>query len=267
MRRGTGQKFVVPSKKRSRLSSGETREKLIEAGIDALAEQGLSVGLDAVNLEQAVRDADVPRSSAYAVWSGDDVVAPQELFQRAVLMRVLEARRTTTEQLMEQVHEFLADPPKGLSQDELRRELIRVTSTSNLRNVAESSTWQIVLAMRSIMQSAPAGNRDEDLLDWMRDNEEELRNETIERLYKPMAELFGLRPRAEFGEKAWHYGEIALSSLSEGLAMRHALDAGNYFYGLPNPDVPDRQPNWSIYSILFESIIDTFFESTDGTGD
>ena len=82
-----------------------------------------------------------------------------------------------------------------------------------------------------------------------------------------MAELFGLRPRAEFGEKAWHYGEIALSSLSEGLAMRAALDAGNYFYGLPNPGVPDGQPNWSIYSILFESIIDTFFESTDGTGD
>ena len=256
---------MTPTNKRQRLSSDETRERLIQAGIEALAEQGLSVGLDAVNLEQAVRDAAVPRSSAYAVWSVDDVLAPQELFQRAVLMRAVEDRRSTTHRLMEQVDEFLADPPQGLSEQQLRRELIRVAASANLQNVSDSTTWQIVFAMRSIMQSTPIYNRDKDLLEWMQRNEEDLRNETIELLYKPMAEMFGLRPKPEFGERAWHLGEIALSSLSEGLAMRASLNASAYFYGLPHPEIPDGESNWSIYAILFEKIIDAFFEEVDPT--
>jgi len=255
--------FVTPAGKRQRLSSEESRERLLAAGVAALAERGLSTGLDAVNLEQAVRDSQVPRSSAYAVWSTDDFYAPQELFQREVLMRAVEDRRATTDRLMEQVTGFLADPPTGLSQEELLRELIRFAATASLENIVNSTSWQIVFAMRSIMQSAPPANRDKELFEWMEENEEALRVETIETIYKPLAEIFGLRPRPEFGERAWHLGEIALSSLVEGLAMRHSLRAGEYFYGLPNPESASDEPNWSIFSLFYEKVIDIFFEAVE----
>jgi len=251
---------VASAGKKQRLSAEESRERLIEAGIASLAEHGLSMGLDAVNLEQAVRDSNVPRSSAYAVWSIDEVYAPQELFQRQVLMRAVQGRRTTTDQLMAQVAEFLADPPAEMSHEELMRELIRVAATSNLENVINSASWQIVHAMRSIMQSAPPESRDQEILTWMQDNEEQLRVETIENLYKPMAAMFGLRPRPEFGEDAWHLGEIAMSAFSEGLVMRYSLRASDYFYGLSNPNVADDNENWSIYALMFEKVIDVFFE-------
>lgn len=244
--------------KKQRLSAEECRSRLVAAGIDALAERGLSVGLDAVNLEQAVRDAGVPRSSAYAAWSREDH-SPQELFQQAVLMRAVETRRETTDALNHEVAEFLADMPEGLSNQDLLRELIRRIATSNLQTVLESRSWQIVFAMRSILNTASENSALEDeLLTWMRTDEETLRNETIDTLYRPMAEVFEMRPRPEYGEKAWHLTEIAASSLSEGLSMRHQLPAADYFYGLAHPEAPAE--DWSIMALLFERIVDMFFE-------
>jgi len=73
---------------------------MVAAGIDALERNGLAIGLDTVNLEQAVRDADVSRSSAYAAWSADGAHTPQELFQRTVLKQVVLNRRETITKTM-----------------------------------------------------------------------------------------------------------------------------------------------------------------------
>jgi len=250
---------VTPAGKKKRLSSEESRERLIQAGIDALAREGLSVGMDSVNLEQAVRDSTVPRSSAYAVWSTDEEFSPQELFQREVLLRAVDRRKETTERLMEEIAEHLADEDESLSREEKRRELVRIAATSSLRNVQESASWQIVFALRSILQTAPTESRDQDLLDWISRNEEEARIETIEQLYKPLAEMFGLRPRPEFGERAWHLAEISSASLVEGMAMRSALSASQHFYGHPNP-ASSEDNEWSLYALLFERMIDVFLE-------
>ena len=249
--------------KRQRLSSDESRELLVDAGLQALKENGLSIGLDAVSLETAVRDSAVPRSSAYAVWSTDDVYSPQESYQRTVLMRAIADRRSTLDSLMQQVVVILDTAPPDMSQDELLREMIRVASANNTNELAGSWSWQIVLAMRTVINTAPAGGQDPELADWMNESEEELRLETIERVYKPMAAVFGLRPRPEFGERAWHLGEIAAASLAEGIAMRESLGASKYLNGLPNPSEPNGQDNWSLYALMFEQVMHTFFERID----
>lgn len=245
--------------KKPRLSADECKERLVVAGLDALAERGLSIGLDAVNLEQAVRDAEVPRSSAYAAWSGKDDRSPQELFQQAVLMRAVQARRETEDAFGLAISDFLEAIPEGLSKREQLRELIRRTATANLRAVLNSRSCQIVFAMRSIVNTASSQSLlDEELLAWIQTTEQTLRNETIETLYKPMAAFFGMQPRPEYGDKAWHLAEIASSSLSEGLSMRYRLPAGNYFYDLQHPEAAGE--DWSLMALLFERIIDVFFE-------
>ena len=245
--------------KKQRLSAEECRQRLIAVGVAALTEQGLSVGLDAVSLEQAVRDAQVPRSSAYAAWSADGDHTPQELFQHAVLMRTIADRRETNEALHAELAKMMDEIPEGMDRSQLLREMIKRLSTLNLQTVIDSRSWQVVFAMRSILHTANSSSLlDDELREWIGSSEQTLRNETIETLYKPMAEFFGLRPRPAYGDKAYHLVEIASSSLSEGLSMRAKLPAGEYLFEQPHPEVPGE--DWSLLALLFERIVDTFFE-------
>ena len=253
------EKFVSAIEGKQRLSVEECRERLIDAGMASLAEHGMSIGLDAVSLEHAIVEAKVPRSSAYAALSPNSQSSSQEVLQRQVLMRVVDARKETIDALMSMIAEFMADQPEGLSGRELYRELIRVAGSFNLNSVMESRPWQIVFAMRSIINTVP-DVRDQDLLDWMAEGERELRNATIDTLYRPMAELFGLRPRSVYGEDAWHLLEIAQSSLAEGLSMRGSLEASQYFHGLTHFDNPDDDSDWSIFALLFDRFAMKFFE-------
>lgn len=223
----------------------------------------MSIGLDSVNLEQAVRDADVPRSSAYAIWSTHETLAPQEAFQRAVLRRAADDRTRTIAQLQRTVGEVVEQHAATMSSRELLMELIRVGGGENVSALSESLGWQLMIAVRAILQSAPE-SLDAELTIWMNDSEEEVRLSTIEEVYRPFVALLGLEPRPEFGERAYHYGEIAASSLAEGLSMRNKLRASEYLTGINHPEVNDPDKPWSLYALMFEQLLRVFFQPVDG---
>jgi hypothetical protein len=54
--------------------------------------------------------------------------------------------------------------------------------------------------------------------------------------------------------------------MAEGLAMRYSLRAGEYLDGIVHPMHPDPDNLWSLYSLLFEKIVQTFFQPADGSG-
>ena len=243
--------------KKQRLSAEETRQRLIDVGVELLCTHGMSVGLDAVTLEQAVRTADVSRSSAYAAWSTDDDYSPQELFQRTVLRQAVLDRNATIAELQEVVAEVVATHADTMTPAELLREMIRVGGGTNIRSVANSASWQLVTALRSILHSTSGGDRDEDFASWMDEAEETLRVDTIENVYKPLVELTGLTPRPEYGDLAYQYGEISAAALCEGLATRYSLSASEYLDGLTHPKDPDRE--WSLYALMFERMVQAYF--------
>lgn len=243
--------------KKQRLSAEETRQRLIDVGVQLLSTHGMSIGLDSVTLEQAVRAAEVSRSSAYAAWSTDDEYSPQELFQRTVLRQAVLDRNATVAELQEVVANVVATHAQTMSPAELLREMIRVGGGTNIISVANSTSWQLVTALRSILHSTSDGERDEDLAAWMDETEEDLRVETIENVYKPLAELAGLTPRPEYGELAYQYGEISAAALSEGLSTRYSLSASEHLDGLKHPKDPDNE--WSLYALMFERIVHTYF--------
>lgn len=245
--------------KKQRLSAQQTRDRLVLAGLDALALNGLSVGLDAISLDQAVQDAGVPRSSAYAALSNGEG-SPQEVLQRAVLMEAVATRSETIDGLMAQVGEFVAAPPEGLSGRALFRELIRIGGNYHFDGLSDSRAWRIVYAIRAIVNTGAPATQDAELIAWLAETDSELRNQTIDTLYKPLAELFGLQPRPQYGEDAWSLMEIAHSAVIEGLAMRSALDASKYFDELRHVDESDGESNWSLYALLFERFAEVFFE-------
>lgn len=251
------------TRSRKRLSADETRVRLIEAGLDALAENGLSIGLESVTLDTAVRDAEVSRSSAYAVWSIDEELSPQSMFQRAVLKQAVVERKETIARTQKTALEVLDRLGADVSPAALLRELARVTGGENARAVAESRSWQLVVALRSVLHSAPDHSRDEELAEWMSESERLYREETIRTVYEPVAEILGIRPRPEYGEMAWHYGEIAAASLSEGLAPRYFMDTREYLDGIERLGPTGHVESWSLFSIVLETIITTFFEPID----
>lgn len=255
----------MSSSRRPRLSAEETRERLLGAGLAELARQGMSIGLDAVNLEQAVRDAGVSRSSAYAVWSTDDQFAPQELFQRAVLRRAVADRSATIERLRDSAAAVYEANVGTMTTRQLLAEVIRVAATENVQAVADSPSWQLVIAVRAILHSAPDDQRDDDLASWMNDSEEELRLSTIADVFRPFVEILGIEPRPEYGELAYQYGEISSSAMSEGLAMRYSLRAHEFVHGIVHPRNPDPDKLWSLYALMFENIVHTFFQPSDGS--
>ncbi|MGI9606842.1 MAG: hypothetical protein ACR2P0_11950 [Acidimicrobiales bacterium] len=249
--------------KRKRLSAEETRDRTCEAGVNLIGDHGLALGLDTINLEQAIKAADVSRSSAYAAWSTDENYSPQELFQRTVLKQAVIDRRLTIERTQAAALEVVESRGATLSPAELFRELSRVTGGVNARSVAESRSWQLVVALRSVLNSAPAGERDNDLADWMSESEKEFREETIETVYRPFIELLGLRPKAEYGDDAYHLGEIAAAALAEGLAPRYFMETERWLDGIERTTSGGESQNWSLFSIVFEQIALTFFEPID----
>lgn len=251
------------TKPRKRLSADETRERLIDAGLDSLARHGLSIGLDSVTLDNAVRDADVSRSSAYAVWSIDDELSPQSLFQRAVLKQAVVERKEAVARTQRTALEVIEALGPDSSPADLFRELARLTGGSNARAVASSRGWQIVVALRSVLNSEPDRTRDEELAAWLSESERLYREETIREVYKPVAAVLGIRPKPEYGEQAWHYGDIAASALAEGLATRYFMDTAEYLDEIDRVGPTGRVEQWSLFSIVFESIVMTFFEPVD----
>lgn len=249
--------------RRKRLSAAETRDRLVRVGIDSIIANGMTIGLESVNLEQAVKDASVSRSSAYAAWSNDDDYAPQELFQRTVLRAAIVERKETIARTQATAFEVIDRLGPDTNLPELLSELARQTGGVNARAVAESRSWQLVVALRSVLHSAAPEARDHELAEWMSESERLYREETIENIYRPLTEVLRIRPRPEFGDEAFHYGEIAAASLAEGLAPRYFMSSAEYLEGISRPDGHGGSQEWSLFSIVFERLVLTFFEPVD----
>lgn len=252
--------------RKTRLSSEETKTRLIDAGIEALKESGMSIGMDSVNLEQAVRDADVSRSSAYAVWSTEGL-SPQEDFQRAVFFRAVADRKQTLESLRDLIGSTYVEIADSGTPQQVLKEIIRVTGKQNIEATADSISWKLVIALRAVLHSASEEERDQELVDWIHEQSEELRVHTIETVYKPLAAAVGLTPRPQYGDRAYELGEVCASAVSEGFSMRYWLDTRPYLDGLFHPDETDGEPNWSMYALVFEQIVHMFFLPASGSWD
>lgn len=252
--------------RRPRLSSEETKERLIDAGIAALAASGMSIGLNAVNLEEAVRDAEVSRSSAYAVWSNGSY-SPQEEYQRAVLLQAIDERRVTLEVLTRNVGALYEELGKTMSPRQMLREVIRLSAAQNVQATADSLGWKLVIALRAIMHSAPEHERDDEFVQWMAESAAVLRSYTIENIYRPLAAIVGLVPRSQYGERAWELGYEATSAITEGFSMRYWLDSENYLDGLPHHSIEGGEANWGMYALIFEQVTEMFFVPASGSWD
>ncbi len=243
--------------RRPRRSAEQTRELLVERGLAALHERGLSVGLDAVTLETAFREADLPRSSAYAAWASQDPAqTPQETFQREVLRRAIRSRLgdlSATADTGQSVLDAL-DPDAAPAQN--LRNVLRAGSEVNFAIGISSTIWRLVMALQALLGATPGAEVDEELAGWLSAAEAELRETSIATIYRPLGELIGFEPRPEFGEQAWELMAISAGAFAEGLVARHRLDGAR-----PHLTDIDRDGEpWTLLALGLEALVHQFFD-------
>lgn len=253
----------MPERKRGRppkFEADEVRRLLIDAGVEAVEQAGVTRGLDAVNLDAALRATNVPRGAAYRAWGGN-TTAPQDEYRLAVLLEIL--RMTPTSAGLQFT--------EGVIDDELRRHsealgsndrerlnvaaraMIRVVGAANFRRLEKSPKWFIYRAA-----AFSAGTRPDELpevLEAVRYGEEVLIDD-YGRMFEAMAELFHYRLRSEY-----RLSEFTMSvyALNDGLAA--SVGRTHRLWGIERATGPHGEmEEWSLFAVGVEAMIDQFFE-------
>lgn len=227
----------------------------------ALLSEGVTIGLDAVRVADAIETTGASRATAYRALA-DDELEPQELLRREVLLRVLQRDSRAANlgvveaAIAEEFERFgeLPEPDDAAGRARLHRALIRASSAASYHNVAGLRERAILIAAYGATSSLDPGTEA-----WQHEalvaGEHGLSSQ-FGQLYAESLAMFGLRLRP--GVTIEHFA-IALASLLEGLVMRARFRDDLDGIVLPTgPDGDDEQ--WTLFGIASEGIVQAFCE-------
>ncbi len=130
----------------------ETKDRVLSAALQQFREQGLTVGIDHIGLEQVIKGAGVSRATAYRIWPN------KRQFLADVIVAAVagtELRGETGEtmgafqDLLRYEDEFVSDPT-------VRRHIIvdavRMSSTIDFDHLVTSPAWASFLALEATTQ-------------------------------------------------------------------------------------------------------------------
>lgn len=246
-------------KPRRRLTAEESKGLLVEAGLEMFDTEGMAPSFDAITLERAVRSTGVSRSSAYNIWSDENTeYSPQEAFQWEVIKHLI-ADATVSQTTDAFLSAGTAALESGLEGIELRRELIRRAANAHLVGLEQRRSLRIVYALLASANSVPEASVNQQLMQWLRDNEANFRDRLISGAFLPFAVAVNYVPRPEFDpDLVWLQFTAALMSVGDGLFSRTRLTSPDVLYGvLPADGDPE---GWSLYAIAVDALVERFFE-------
>jgi AcrR family transcriptional regulator len=138
--------------RRSRSTAGD---RVLDAAVARIREQGISVGLDGISLEEAIAASGVSRATAYRRWPN------RTEFLRAVLVRVVHEAHLEPEGPgeVDAIRGFIEAHRDVFGTDAGRRtivvECLRISAEADFRRLATSREWRDYLALRATCGSLP----------------------------------------------------------------------------------------------------------------
>jgi len=220
--------------------------------------EGVESGLDAVTLDGAIIDADVPRGMSYKIWQ-DENRTPQDAFRRATVIDLLSIPATAgLPATRELTHDFFEEHRDTLANGSVERrkklldEAIRRIGGFNYASLADSGNWKLYTALRSAAITRP--EVDPAIIEVLLAGEHYLINQYCS-LYQQIAEAFGLQLRE--GLTMEHFA-AASYAVNEGLAQQMATTSLKTDIALTDSDGNDQ--DWTLFSIAFLAITDHFFK-------
>lgn len=256
------EKFVVTPRPRGRppkYPPDEVRQRLLEAALATLTLHGVESGLDAVTLDGAILDADVPRGMAYKIWRTEDVT-PQDAFRHATVLHILSMPATSglpaTRAYTEEAFASRADELESTDKEvrrRLLREMTRVVGEFNYLTLENSTNWKLYSAIRTA--ALTRSDTEPAVLEALRAGEEYL-IANYSKLYLEVAERIGMRLKPDYRIEEF---AAATYAVNEGLSGR--LSRNYRKVEIDRPTGPDgASQEWTLFSIAFEALIDHFFE-------
>lgn len=236
----------------------QVRERLVDSGIRALRENGVEIGLDAVALDAAIVEADVPRGMSYRIWQDSDL-SPQNALRREVVLKLLslpttggiQATRARAAQWIEEHGSIDTATPESRSR--AISEMVRVVGGFNHELLDTSEEWKLYNALRSAALTRESTEAPE-IIELLR-NGEDLIIDAYSELFSESAQLFGLKLRSEFSIEQF---SASAHGLNEGLSARlsNKYQTSDILRASNNGDIAE----WSLFAIGLEALIRQFFE-------
>ncbi len=208
---------------------------MLDAAVGMITEQGLTVSLDHIRLDEVVEAADVARTSAYRRWPYKDLFIADLLIELAQASRLGTGWGTTDTLIVETLSGLLPRPPKAdPDQDRLDVlvEVLRVSAQADVEAVLASPDWRTHIALQATLLGLPDGELRSAVGANLRAAEERF-GATRADAFRRLAALWGYRP-VDAGTNEGGSGALdgfaqlalALTSTMTGLVIRASSEPG-----------------------------------------
>ena len=248
---------MASSDGRQRLSTKETRDKLIDAGCELLRGFGLQGGMGVLSFADSMELADVPRTSAYRAFPSEDG-DPQAQFRVAVMLEAIDRMVVDTSYVAMVLAELTGfeHTPEGRAAE--LRELIRRWTQAALDSNLENDGMRTLDALHYVaaLSSAP----DEEMLSALR-NLQVKGHAQFRPLYETIIERYGLRFRENFDLEVLTSIIRALSGLA---VIEWQVHPGTRQTMRPTGPGGEEQP-WSLSGITVEGLATVLLEADPDT--
>ena len=238
--------------------ASEVRERLVDAGIDALRKDGVDSGLDAVVLDATIAAAEVPRGMAYRIWQ-DSARTPQDALRHDVVLKLLSlpadaGLQATRELLAAELKAHSAEVSKDDAESRrgLVSELVRTVGAFNHEALNSSEEWRLYNALRCAAITRP--DVDAEMMKLLKAGEDLLISEYAA-LYEEIASTLGWTLRENFTIEQFAATAYALN---EGLSSR--LSSNYRDTGIVRSDPSGEAQEWVLFCVGLEALVNQFFE-------
>ncbi|MEO6126400.1 MAG: hypothetical protein ABIR32_22090 [Ilumatobacteraceae bacterium] len=242
----------------------DLRRLMVDAGIELLVDDGMHGGENvtiAKVIDRISERGDDPVTKG-SVLGKDRLWPSQRAFQ-------LEVQQTFASQIGELgvtrggTYEAAAavldaaELSTAAGRDVAVRELCRVAGRASFDGILASREWRIWLA---IWATAMTTNDELEVGSAIRQGEMNSIQVVMESLYMPLAEVFGLRIKPEFGPDGLLMFTLCVAALTDGLAIRMRYTTIP-MDDIERPSAPDGSTQtWHLFAIGFEGLLKQFFD-------
>lgn len=235
----------------------ELQDRLLASARRSLRERGPGCGLDAVTLDDAITDADVPRGSAYQLWQ-HETLSPQLAFRNAVALDILRSSNDRGRIAIEAMKESLDVHNSDLegTVDERRWAFSQVTRqvvNDSFDHLTASRGWRVYNALRAAMLGkAP---RITAAIDAIERGERQL-VESLAEVATTVADTYGFRLCEPFTMDDF---VEAVLMMTEGSATRLTSSEQRDVVLRPT-GVDGEMQEWTLLAVGVDALTRTFFE-------
>lgn len=250
-----------PGRRRPRLSDAETRRRMLDAALDMVHRDGLTVGLDHIGFEDVIQRAGVSRAAAYRRWPYKDLFHADLL--RELARGAAPAAAVGEEATLRLLGSVLAGrrdllaTPRG--RHELVTEMLRVSAEADFAAIHGSAEWRTYVALQATFLSLPDGEVRDDVRAALARSEARFVDQ-VARGWQRVATLLGYRPRPEAGGGFRVIATLA-GALVRGLLLMALSDPGLPARRVPaDPTASGATAPWSLPGLATAALAVTFLE-------